>query len=286
MPELPEVETMCRGIQPIVGTTITRVRTPRCACRPISIRPSVRTIDRRLRGLCISHVRRLGKRVLLVAPPYILMIHPRMTGMVCLSLPPDHDYLRLQIDSVGATASTLYFWDRRGLGTVDLLPAAELQQHIAEKRLGPDALDITADELASRMSHSTSPIKVLLLDQRRIAGIGNLYASEILHAAKVHPQRRACDLRPGQWVEIHAHMRRILLEAIAYEGSTLGDGTYRNALNHPGSYQNHHRVYDRAGQRCPTCRRGRIRRIVQAQRATFLCPICQPVPRPAGRSSR
>ncbi|RMF45280.1 MAG: bifunctional DNA-formamidopyrimidine glycosylase/DNA-(apurinic or apyrimidinic site) lyase [Planctomycetota bacterium] len=279
MPELPEVETMCRGIRSVVGHSIARVFAPPCPCRPIAMVPTMRTIDRRLRGQVISRVRRLGKRVVLIAGQHALVIHPRMTGMVCLNEPPNRDYLRLQMELSDSAGATLFFWDRRGLGTVELVPADELDRRIADQRLGPDALDIALDQFVARLSNSASPIKVVLLDQRRLAGIGNLYASEILHAAKVHPSRRACDLKPAHWSQVYTHMRRILNEAIAFEGSTLSDGTYRNALNHPGGYQSHHRVYDRAGHRCFVCRRGRIRRIVQAQRSTFYCPICQPLPR-------
>ena len=115
-----------------------------------------------------------------------------------------------------------------------------------------------------------------LLDQRALAGVGNLYASEILHLARVHPQRRCDQLRIREWQRIHAAMIEVLEQAIRYEGSTLGDGTYRNALNEQGGYQNHHRVYDRAGQKCRTCGQSVVERIVQAQRSTFFCRRCQP----------
>jgi formamidopyrimidine-DNA glycosylase len=113
------------------------------------------------------------------------------------------------------------------------------------------------------------------LDQKAIAGIGNLYASEILHLARIHPQLQCDHLTARQWRAVHRAMIEVLTAAIHYEGSTLADGTYRNALNNPGTYQNHHRVYDRAGQVCPSCGRGQVTRIVQTQRATFFCPNCQ-----------
>jgi formamidopyrimidine-DNA glycosylase len=134
---------------------------------------------------------------------------------------------------------------------------------------------LSSDELRVRLSASRRAIKVALLDQRAVAGVGNLYASEIAHQAGVDP-RAACNaLTSQQWQKIHAAMRDILERAIRYEGSTLSDGTYRTAINGEGGYQNHHRVYDRAGERCPTCQRGTIERIVQAQRSTFFCPKCQ-----------
>jgi formamidopyrimidine-DNA glycosylase len=116
---------------------------------------------------------------------------------------------------------------------------------------------------------------VALLDQRAVAGVGNLYAAEILHLARVHPAKRCDQINGDQWQAIHRSMIDVLQIAIRYEGSTLSDGTYRNALNELGGYQNHHRVYDRAGQTCASCHSGTVVRIVQAQRATFYCPACQ-----------
>jgi formamidopyrimidine-DNA glycosylase len=124
------------------------------------------------------------------------------------------------------------------------------------------------------LGRSRRAIKVALLDQRAVAGIGNLYASEILHLARIHPAKRCDLLKADQWQAIHRHMLAVLNLAIRYEGSTLSDGTYRNALNQSGGFQDHHRVYDRAGEACRQCQ-GSIVRIVQAQRATFFCPRCQ-----------
>jgi formamidopyrimidine-DNA glycosylase len=117
-----------------------------------------------------------------------------------------------------------------------------------------------------------------------VAGIGNLYASEILHLAQVHPARRCDRLSAAQWQAIHARMLEVLHAAIRHEGSTLSDGTYRNALNQAGGYQSQHRVYDRAGDVCRQCQSAQIVRIVQAQRATFYCPVCQANRRKASAS--
>jgi formamidopyrimidine-DNA glycosylase len=116
---------------------------------------------------------------------------------------------------------------------------------------------------------------VVLLDQQVAAGIGNLYASEILHAAGIHPNRPADSLSAREVAKLHAAARSVLEDAILHEGSTLGDGTYRNALNKAGGYQNVHRVYQKQGEVCRRCRRGVIERTVQAQRSTFFCPRCQ-----------
>jgi formamidopyrimidine-DNA glycosylase len=276
VPELPEVETMRRGVLPIVGSRIAAVRSPRCAKRPISIVPRLSTLSRRVTGKEIVAVERAGKRVVIrLDSGDALVFEPRMTGLVLLAAPPTQEHLRLRVILSGGRTGELLFWDRRGLGTVRLVPAAEFDRRYGLARLGPDALEISWSELRERLATSRREIKVALLDQKVVAGVGNLYASEILHRAGVHPRSRCGRLSPLQWQRIHRCMLEILQEAIRYEGSTLGDGTYRTALNGEGGYQNHHRVYDRAGQRCPTCGQGSIQRIVQAQRSTFFCASCQ-----------
>jgi len=234
----------------------------------------------------IASVERAGKRVVIWLsdkPSHAkqnrgqeaIVIEPRMTGLVLLADPPTREHLRFRLRLSGPSRELLY-WDRRGLGSVRLLSAAEFATLLGDesKTLGPDALAISLQQLRERLHTSKRPIKVALLDQRAIAGIGNLYASEMLHAAGIHPAARCNRLRGQQWDRLHAAMRVILNSAIEHEGSTLSDGTYRNALNQSGGYQNHHRVYDRAGKPCPTCGR-EVHRIVQAQRSTFFCPHCQ-----------
>lgn len=275
MPELPEVETMRRGILGIVGQTVDHVFCPPCSKRPISLRPGVEQVDAKMRGHVVDAVLRRGKRVMIVLDDgQTLVIEPRMTGIVLLADPPTTDHLRLQIDFAGHAKQRVLFWDRRGLGTVRLLSAGEVTS-VIDSRLGPDALDVTADDLQQRLGDSRRPVKVALLDQSAVAGIGNMYAAEILFLAGVDP-RTPCDkLYRPQWSRIAARTVDVLQEAIRHEGSTLSDGTYRNALNQAGGYQNYHRVYDRADRPCRRCPEGTIRRIVQAQRSTFFCPRCQ-----------
>lgn len=277
MPELPEVETMRRGILPIVGSRVRDVRRTPCGKRPILVAPRIDAFRRRAVGHAIRRIDRSGKRLVVrLDSGDAIVFEPRMTGLVLLAAPPTREHLRLRIALVGGTSKELLFWDRRGLGSVRLVSPGEFEKLYGEKKLGPDALSLSADELRSRLAGSRRAIKVALLDQRAIAGVGNLYASEMLHAAGIHPQRRCDRLRADDWRRLHAAMRDVLESAIRYEGSTLADGTYRNALNEAGGYQNHHRVYDRAGERCPSCGRVEIERIVQAQRSTFFCPRCQP----------
>ena len=273
MPELPEVETMCRGIYPTIGKRIVSVTQPPCSYRPIQIRPNIDEINARLAGCKVTAVTRIGKRVVLQTANDSLILQPKMTGLVALDAPPDPDHVRLQIDF--PSRSRLQFWDRRGLGTVELLPTSELHERIVAGRLGPDALQITVEDFIARLRSTSRPIKVALLDQKLLAGVGNLYASEMLFQAKIDPKKPASKLSVARLTTLHAAMLDILQLAIQLEGSTLSDGTYRNAINDPGSYQNMHRVYDKADQLCIACQSSNILRIVQAQRSTFYCPKCQ-----------
>lgn len=273
MPELPEVETMCRGIYPTIGKRIVAVSQPQCNYRPIQIRPSIVEINQRLADCKVKAITRLGKRVIIQTANDSLILQPKMTGLVALDDPPDPDHVRLQIDF--ANRLRLQFWDRRGLGTVELLPTEELHERIVAGRLGPDALQITTEEFVQRLRTTARPIKVALLDQKLLAGVGNLYASEMLFQAKIDPTKPASALSVARLTVLHKVMVDILQLAIELEGSTLSDGTYRNAINDPGSYQNMHRVYDKADELCCSCRQALIRRIVQAQRSTFFCPKCQ-----------
>ncbi|MEM8681736.1 MAG: bifunctional DNA-formamidopyrimidine glycosylase/DNA-(apurinic or apyrimidinic site) lyase [Planctomycetota bacterium] len=276
MPELPEVETMRRGIAPIRGGVIERVTFPRCSYRPILVEPARATLRRKLRGSRILEIDRRGKRVVLVIEgAQRLVFEPRMTGLLLLTDPPDRTHVRLGMTLGGVPASQLWFWDRRGLGTVRLMSDEAYATRLGPKQLGPDALEVSLSQFRAQFDRSARAIKVALLDQKALAGIGNLYASEILHVARVSPTRTCNSVRPQEWAALHAATREVLQQAIKYEGSTLGDGTYRNALNQDGSYQNHHRVYKRADEGCPRCGDVKVIRIVQAQRSTFYCPACQ-----------
>ena len=267
---------MRRGIAAVLGSRVESFERHRCALKPIQIRPRVDVARRRVCGKRILEIGRLGKRVVLGLEGQLkLIIEPRMTGLVLISDPPDVDHLRVRIGLAGGPLSELWYWDRRGLGSLQLCSEEELQARLSEGRIGPDALEVDAATLKSRLKDSRREIKVALLDQRALAGVGNLYAAEILHVAKVHPQKSCRRLSKAEWIRLHEALQNVLREAIHYEGSTLSDGTYRNALSQAGSYQNHHRVYDRAGALCMSCRCTKIQRIVQAQRSTFFCPQCQ-----------
>ncbi|NUQ63422.1 MAG: bifunctional DNA-formamidopyrimidine glycosylase/DNA-(apurinic or apyrimidinic site) lyase [Pirellulales bacterium] len=277
MPELPEVETMRRGLLPIAGSRIVGLRRPPSRLRPIQVYPRVRDFRRRIVGRTISAVERLGKRIVVrLDSGDRIVIEPRMTGRVLLSDPPNRSHMRLVIDLQGESARRVVFWDVRGLGVVQLLSAAEFREHLGSEKIGPDALEITTEQLRGRLEKSRRAIKVALLDQRAVAGIGNLYASEILHRAGIHPELTCDRLRPQQWAGLRSAVAEVLGEAIICQGSTLSDGTYRTPADQAGGYQERHQVYQRAGQPCLRCGRKTIVRLVQVQRSTFFCPACQP----------
>jgi len=277
MPELPEVETMRRGILGIVGSRIEGVERVACRRRPIAIAPRIDRFRQRAVGRIVRDVGRVGKRVIVhLDSDDAIVLEPRMTGLVLVAEPPSREHLRFRCALSGNGIGELLYWDRRGLGSVRLVSPKEFKLAYGPEKLGPDALVATGELLRERLGGSKRAVKVGMLDQRAVAGIGNMYASEILHLAGVHPAKRCDKTTRDQWTAIADAIVRVLNAAIRYEGSTLRDGTYRNALNQAGGYQSHHRVYDRAGKACPRCGAGsEVIRIVQAQRSTFVCPKCQ-----------
>jgi formamidopyrimidine-DNA glycosylase len=277
MPELPEVETMRRGILAAVGSWVTAVEKLRCQRLPIEIKPAMPSFRRRVVGRTIVEIGRAGKRVVIwLDSGDAIVIEPRMAGLVLVGDAPTKGHLRWRMGLAGGPIEEIFYWDRRGLGNVRLFSANEFEKAFGPEKLGPDGLEITDDEYHERLGRSQREVKVALLDQRVVAGIGNIYAAEILHLVRIHPQRRCNEITKREWKKIAEATHNVLLSAIRHEGSTLGaNGTYRSALNKKGGYQNKHRVYGRAGKPCMRCKNGVIERIVQAQRSTFFCPRCQ-----------
>lgn len=277
MPELPEVETMRRAVLSVIGREIVQLRRPNSRYRPLVMSPPWPSLQRHMVGKQIVDVERIAKRLIVwLSDSRGLVIQPKMAGLVLLDQPPTPEHVRMQLLLSGEPQLCLTYWDRRGLGTLHLWTPEEVATQLGPDKLGPDALAISLEQLRERLGPLRRPIKVALLDQALVAGIGNLYASEILHAARVHPERLCQQVTSQQWRRIHRCAVQILNTAIAYEGSTLSDGTYRKSLTKTGSYQNAHRVYARADQKCLSCRRATIVCIRQAQRSTFFCPRCQP----------
>ena len=282
MPELPEVETMCRGLTGCVGRRIAAVAFPRSRVRPITVSPRPAALSRAVIGRTIAGVGRRGKRVVLelaaaAVEPLWLVIEPRMTGLMLVAEPPSTEHVRLDLalaESHGPGPQRILFWDQRGLGTIRLFDARGLERACGAAKLGPDGLTVTGVALAARLGRSVRAVKVALLDQRAVAGIGNIYAAEILFRSCIDPRTPCRRLRPDAWNRIAACARGVLAEAVRHEGSSIGDDLYRTAAGTPGRFQQRHRVYGRAGQPCRRCGVA-IERIVQAQRSTFHCPRCQ-----------
>ena len=280
MPELPEVETMRRGIAGIAGRRSAGVTFPRTRVRPLSIEPRPAALARWLAGCSVAEVHRRGKRIVLEIAPATgderrwLAVEPRMTGLMLLVDPPTAEHVRMVVEFADRGQPPLRFWDRRGLGTIRLFDDAGLDRACGPHKHGPDGLAVTGDELAANLGASRRAVKVALLDQRAVAGIGNIYAAEILHRCGIDPRSRCRRLKRDHWQQIAAMTRRVLAEAVRHEGSSIGDETYRTADNRVGRFQKRHRVYGREGERCTACE-AEIVRIVQAQRATFFCPACQ-----------
>lgn len=283
MPELPEVETVRRGLQrTVVGRRITRVEVGR---ERTVRRTSAQAVVNGLTGATVLAANRRGKYLL--APldtGDTLMVHLRMTGQLLLSEPgaarPAHTHVVMHLagDASGAGPAELWFVDPRTFGEVVVFDPDHADVEVPE--LAALGLDPLADqfgpaELAALLRRRTTHLKPLLLDQHVVAGIGNIYADEILHAARLHPDLPGTALTRRDVERIYAEMQRILTASVRAGGSTLRDNQYLDLMGEGGSYQDDHRVYGRAGERCLTCGRGFVRRVVHSGRSTHFCPVCQ-----------
>ena len=283
MPELPEVETVRRGLaERVVGRTIEAVEIGRL--RTVR-RTSAQEVVDGLTGATVLEAGRRGKYLLCrLDTGDTMMVHLRMTGQLLLaragSPRPPHTHVVLRLS--GEPPEELWFVDPRTFGEVVVFDPDHVEVELPEvARLGLDPLadGIDPTTLRALLAGRRTRLKALLLDQAVIAGIGNIYADEILHRARLHPDRSAGSLRPAEVRRLHDAMHDVLLAAVGAGGSTLGDNQYVDLMGSGGSYQDDHRVYGRAGERCPTCGRGTIRRTVTAGRSTHFCPFCQRLPR-------
>lgn len=275
MPELPEVETVARSLAPqVVGRTIVGVE--RLDWERMVETPSAPEFRAAVVGRRILTARRRSKWLLLdLDDGWALALHLRMSGNLTVHGPADeprsHVHLVLALDD----GRRIFFDDERKFGRVRLLdPAGQAALDAAH---GPEPLapEFTATVLARILAGRRTKIKALLLDQRMIAGIGNIYASEALWLARIHPLVPAVSIDERAVAALHAALREVLTQAIAHEGSSLRN--YRNSDGRRGQNQEHFLVYDRAGAPCQRCHTP-IERIVLGQRSTFYCPSCQPSP--------
>jgi len=278
MPELPEVETVRRMLDArVLGLTVARTRLSDKALRtPIS-----RAALRRLTGRTIESTGRHGKYLFLhFSGGVTLLSHLGMSGRWLFDeTPPTETLPHVHATLAFTNGAWLRYQDPRRFGLLRVVATAKLAREPELAKLGPDPIAAPPDPLALRESARgrTVAVKAFLLDQGEIAGVGNIYASEILHRTGVHPARRAGSIGEIEWARIAEVTREVLEEAIARMGTTFS--TYRTLWNEPGEYGSQLRVYDRAGEPCRSCGKP-IRRSVIGQRSTFFCASCQPSRRP------
>ena len=296
MPELPEVETVMRGLIPVlVGRSIADVNLRRSGLRF----PFPANFAARLKGRRVLGLRRRAKYILVnLDDGQCLLVHLGMTGRFTVlggsSHPQNlgefyfepgaadtgsgpHDHVVITLDN----GVRVVYTDHRRFGVMDLLHENELASHRLLKDIGVEPLgnEFSGEYLAHAFKKKSAPLKAALLDQQIIAGLGNIYVSEVLHRTGLSPRRKAGTLvrkksHDVRLDELVRHVRAVLNEAIAAGGSTLRD--FSSTDGSEGAFQQRFEVYDRAGEMCqtPGCR-GIIRRIVQSGRSTFYCPSCQ-----------
>lgn len=276
MPELPEAETIVRGLRTaVVGEVVRRTQ----VIKDDILREAKARFARKVHGRRFARVDRRGKNVLIgLDDGGVIAINLGMTGRLLpfpspprASRRPTHPAVRFYLSSGGV----LIFDDTRRFGTVECLSAPDWADRSA--RMGPEPLadGYEAHDLAAALSASRSPVRSWLLDQRRIAGVGNIYACEALFLAGVHPQRPARDVTPAQAEALHRSVRTVLRDAIRAGGTTIRD--YRDATGEEGQYARRLNVYGRDGEPCTRCSAS-IRRVVFGNRSAFYCPTCQPSP--------
>ena len=207
-----------------------------------------------------------------------MMIHLRMSGQVLLAAPgaarPPHTHVVMHLDD----GNEAWFVDPRTFGEVVVFDPDHVEVELPELAglgVDPIAEPFDAVRAAAAIGGSRRALKPLLLDQHVVAGIGNIYADEILHRARLRPDRAASSLDRRRVRVLHESIVDVLTEVIDAGGSTLGDAQYVDLMGEGGSYQDDHRVYGRGGERCSTCGRGWIRRTVTGGRGTHYCPVCQ-----------
>jgi formamidopyrimidine-DNA glycosylase len=283
MPELPEVETVVRGLRAsLPGRRIVSVRLGKT-----DFIDDPAALDEQLPGRRILAVGRIGKFICieLTAPDadaaekqlpadLHLLVHLGMTGRLAVRSPNEpvapHTHVFFELDD----GNELRYTDIRRFGRMLLVPGDELGEF--QSRLGQDALLVSARELARELHGRRARIKAVLLDQKSLRGMGNIYTDESLWRARIHPARLAASLSAQEVARLHQAMVHVLRSAIKLGGSSISD--FLDAEGKSGSYQMRHRVYGREGEKCFRCG-ARIRRIIVAGRSSHFCPRCQPAPR-------
>lgn len=278
MPELPEVETVARGLQAqIAGRSILSVTVGKS-----DFIDDPALLEKELPGRKIRAVERYGKFLLLrlanrekaEAPESALLVHLGMTGLLMPRTgrepPAKHTHVVMQLDD----GRELRYIDARRFGRMAYLSGEGLEAEL--RRFGVDPLETRLEEFTQSIHRRRARIKALLLDQHVLRGVGNIYADESLWKAKIHPAHLGARLKPAQLAELYRALREILRKAIVLRGSSISD--FLDAEGVPGDYQRHHRVYDREGKGCVRCKTP-IRRAIVAGRSSYFCPQCQKAPK-------
>ena len=282
MPELPEVETIRRGLsETFLGRRIRAVSVT--GLRSVRRHAPVDGFSDLLAGQVIHAADRLGKYLLLrLTGDSVVVIHLGMSGQLLAASPteplPKHTHVVFTFATGPViVADQLRFVDPRTFGELFLSRTGELERTVPElMHLGLDPLNdrVTARQLGRLLGQRRCQIKALLTDQRLVAGIGNIYGDEILFAAGLRPDRQSHTLAAGEVRRLQRAIVGILGAAIEAGGSSLADQQYRDLYGRTGRFQGHHRVYGREGQPCPRCRTTIARR-KSGGRSTFWCPGCQ-----------
>ena len=280
MPELPEVETVARGLQrEIAGRSILSV-----AVGKSDFIDDPALLEKELPGRKIRAVERYGKFLLLrlanrekaeaPEPESALLVHLGMTGLLMprpgREPPAKHTHVVIELDD----GRELRYIDARRFGRMAYLSGEALQTEL--RRFGEDPLETRLEEFTQSIHRRRARIKALLLDQHVLRGVGNIYADESLWKAKIHPAHLGARLKPAQLAQLYRALQEILREAIVLRGSSISD--FLDAEGVPGDYQRHHRVYDREGKGCVRCKTP-IRRVIVAGRSSYFCPQCQKAPK-------
>lgn len=281
MPELPEVETVRRGLLPVMEGAVIREA---AVNRPDLRWPLPERLARRLTGRRVLALRRRSKYILAdLDGGETLLIHLGMSGRLLISghrigafrheiaAAAKHDHVVLDMED----GTRIAFNDARRFGMMDLVPTGAVEAHPLLAALGPEPLGNGFDEtVLAQGLRGRAPVKAVLLDQRVVAGLGNIYVCEALFRAGISPLRAARDVTPEEIARLTAAIREVLVEAIAAGGSSLRD--YRRADGELGYFQHAFRVYGREGQICTTPGCGTpVARVVQSGRSSFFCPTCQ-----------
>jgi len=276
MPELPEVETVRRGLAThLPGRRIIAVVAPeseptwqawRDQWQPALVGREITTVGRRAKFLVLS-----------LSDDLALVVHLRMTGALTIGVATDPPARFHRVAWTLDNGSELRFGDMRRFGTAEVLTPNALAARFAA--LGLEPLDPALDAAALRRALGDSmrrPVKAALLDQTRIAGLGNIYADESLHRAGIHPQRPVGALTDDEIARLIVAVRDVIAGGIARNGTTFDAEGFRDAFGNPGHNFHHLRVYHRHGQPCLTCGRDTVAQTRLAGRSTHYCPTCQP----------